>query len=328
MNLSAASAWARRNWEPLLWGSGAVVMALAALRFGQLLVVALSLGFVVWLIWPWLRGQAAPIQRWFGALKAELIARFDKAPAFWVGPPVNEEHEGYRQDYEMLATKPARSRSELFLLAEIVDGLQHYGDNPLAAPPTRRARAFAGVGAAAAGGTLLKVALAAVVLLIAGCGLLYARTETLKAARDAPCGRMELAGVTSRQACRALAATQLQAQQLSADLRHERASRAQAVETAVAEALATVALNQRRADRVAASEARRERARIDDQQSARDARAPNWDDRLRDLADPVAGSGAAGTGPGANPASGVPGAGPAPPGVRPAAAAAGADASR
>lgn len=318
MNMAVALAWARQHWEPLLWCLGALAMTLVALRFGQWLVAVASLGFVCWLLWPWLLTKAAPVRRWFGAMKAELIARFDKAPAFWVGAAANEEHEGYRQDYELLATKPARSRSELFLLAEIVDGLQHYGDNPLAAPPTLRARAFAGVGAAAGNGTLLKVAAVACLLLVAGCVALWGRGEALKAARDAPCNVMEIAGVTSRQACRDLAATQLQVRTLSADLRFERASRAQAIETAVAEAQATVALNQRRADRERASAARRERARIDDQESARNARAPDWGSRLRDLADPVAGPDAAGTGAGPNPASGVPGASAGTDGLRPA----------
>lgn len=286
-----------------LMGLAAIVVVVTMFFFfahHALLIIALAvLGWALWVS----RAHWLPtVRRW----KAALIARFDKAPNYWRTPATTEDHAGYRADYELLVSKPERSRSELLMLADIIDALHRYGDNPLTQPP--QPQGFAGFASAGAGIFGGRIMIWAAVLLLGLCAVLYGRGLVLKAERDRACSSMELLGHTSRMPCLALREAGIAIETLHGDLDLADDARAAAVAQAVLEERETVALNQRNAARARASEARLRRARTDDIESARDVRAPDWDQRLRDLADPVhVEPDGAGAGPAGDPAGGVSG---------------------
>jgi hypothetical protein len=235
--------------------------------------------------------------------QAALVARFDDAPGYWRGPPRDDVHAGYRRDYEALVRERHLDEGKIFYLAQLIDGLRRYGDDPLTKPPKPRgimsARLVGGAWSGALGRYGLMAGLGLVAALVAACAVLWGRTAMLERQRDAACTEFELDGFTSRQACRDLARAAARIEEVEADLAAEETARVIATERAAIEAQATRELNQRNVERRRQSAERLRRAREDDLESARTARAPDWDERLRDLAEPAVG----GTGEG-DPSSG------------------------
>lgn len=301
----------RFDWALL---AAAVLLAIAASWFvggviGWLLMFA-TLSVLAYLF----RGMWLPRLRaavdWAKRLRAEWIARRDDAPSYWEGEAKNEEHQRYRDEYLRLATQPTRTRADLALLAEMLDGLAEYGDNPLAKPPTLQRRAIAEFAAA---GTALNVGLGRWTWivglgLVATCIALFGWVKIEQANARLSCSDRELQGYTDRQPCLDQAAAEASAGRLRDALEAFQAVRPVDVGGAVQSARETAELNQRRAGRRSASDARRRRAQDDDVSSVRDNRAPDWGQRLRDLTgDPTDGGADAGAAPGDGAASGVSG---------------------
>jgi hypothetical protein len=266
------------------------------------------------LIWE----QRAQIHTWWDRVIITRLERWTHPKqAVWSGPPANPDHATLRSDYEAVAAKPRPSRGDLLHLAEVTDGLLDHGDNPLSAPPTIRRQAFAGFMSAGSiiGGSLSQWTLIGGAGLLAACAVLYARGDVLKAARDKACTVNELRGHTTREPCVALSHAGSTIANLQADLEDIRHNEAVALQNQVASALETGRLNQRMEARRAAAAAIERRAHEDEVLSARDARAPDWDSRLRDVGagspvlelDPLTGAPAS-----AGPAGGVPTTGAAP----------------
>lgn len=319
--------------------AGLVVIA-GALILGALFRLSIGLfavGALVWAIgwvvyrrmvdgrWPLPSASFRPLEAWaaavdwFKRLRADWIARRDQAPDYWETPPLDEDHARYRSEYVRLATSPNRTRADLALLAEMLAGLQAYGDDPLAKPPTLQARAFAELSAA---GTALNAGLTrwtwvAGALMLAALVALYGWVRIEQSNARASCSALELEGRTDRQPCLDLASAQRSVAHLRASLDAFQRARPADVGSAVNEGRETVALNQRRAEREQASEARRRRAQNDDLESVRESRAPDWNSRLRDLAQPAGSVGDpdAGAASGDDPPGGVPGGSPGASGV-------------
>lgn len=295
-----------------------VCVALLGLVAASWLVRALwpliFIGGALWLFWmraAWLPKLKAQVAVW----RAWWIRKLDRAPTYWPTPAQSEEHQSYRNDYEMLVAEPGRiPRGKLLLIAEVVDALQGWGDNPLAAPPTFRQQAFAQVGPAgllgSSVGRWMAIGVGVLIIGMLGTiGVLWGQTKALERARDIACTEAELGGRTSREPCRDLGVV---ADELArATVAAEQAARARATDvgSGVREARETGGLNQRRARRDGEAAARVRRGRTDDLESNRNARAPNWDERLRDVTTPLqlfgpesdgaaAGSGAVGGVPG------------------------------
>lgn len=302
-----------RRYEAPLWLIVTVVLVGVAVLFPpfRLLVFVALLACAATVLWPgwWpaLRKAAQFARGW-------VYARFDTEPAFWTSPAQNEDHAGMRADYERLVGQEMHSAADLLTIAELVGGLQVYGDNPWARPPTLRRQAMASIGVGGLMGSTfgryLAIGAAGVfALMVAGMAVLWGQTQSLKAARDAACSSEELTGVTTREPCRDLASAAERIDRLEFNLGALRATRAGDVGASAGEARETLELNQRSAARDAAARDRQRRARDDDQESLRDARAPDWDQRLRDVTTPLplVGSGAGGGEPaGEDPAGRVP----------------------
>lgn len=291
----------------------AVLLAFAAAWFvgglvGPLLVVV-TLGVLAYLFRGlWLPKWAGVVQ-WAKRLRAEWIARADDAPSYWEGPAKDEDHARYRAEYLRLALQPKRTRADLALLAEMLDGLDGYGDNPLAKPPTLKARAMASFGAA--GAAVAPWVWMGVAGLVASCVFLYGWVRIEQSNARIACAQSELEGRTERQPCLDLAAERGVNGVLREALRGFQNVRPVDVGAAVETARETAVLNQRNRDRERAAAERRRRAQRDDVQSIRDNRAPDWDGRLRDLAEPSLAPipGDAGTAPGDGAAGGMSGGG-------------------
>lgn len=314
------------SWMPVRWDDWRVFAATLLVAFVCILIIRewamvpvllALLGLYAWYMraewWP----QASA---WFKTLRGRFIRIADTAPSYWEGPPTNADHLGYREDYELLVSKPGSlTRSELLQLAEVFGALQNYGDRPLAKPPAVQARrSFFG---GAAGGVFSQWTWIVGALLVAVIVGQWGWAKSLEASRDAACSAGELRGHTSREPCRDLAEAGNALSELTVQVEELATARAGNVGSQVTQERETAALNRRRAQREAAAAERLRRARDDDEASARDARAPDWDQRLRDVATPlpILGESPAGAGPGASAAGGVPGgAGPGPEPVRPA----------
>lgn len=290
-------AWLR--WPNLAAWHGVLVFLAMTLVIGGLVrfafgavagaVTLLVIGALVWgASYQVYRRMADGVWPWAGILarlRAEWIARTDQAPRYWVGPARDADHAAYRAEYQALVEKPSRSRGDLLLLVEVLDGLKRYHDDPLVKPPVFGQRFL---GAAVAGGVSLKLVAALGALAVLGLTGLWVRGEMLVAARDRACSRAELIGRTTRQPCRDLGQAVGVIDALNQRVASAERARATQVASAVEQALETAKLNQRRRAREAARVAARQRAQDDSAQAARDARAPDWDSRLRDLADPGA----------------------------------------
>ena len=310
----------------------AVVLIAAAALLGDLGLALLALivagGAALWCRietgrWPaaflarWWAGIAGPIRRTLKEWRGAMIARADDAPGYWLGAPRDETHAGYRADYETLVGKVASgdyTPADLYHIAQLVDGLRRYGDNPLLKPPALSARALGIMGAAGGvfgagvGRWFLIGGAGVLLLLVTACAVLQARAASLERQRDAACTEWEIEGRTSRQACRDLGSAMRHIQTQDAEIAELEVARANAAARDAIEEEATRALNARNAARRRASAERLRRAHEDDVEAARTARAPDWDSRLRDLAEPaMAEPGAGEPGAGGDPLGGMPG---------------------
>lgn len=223
----------------LLFGMrGGFGLALAAAGVGAILC-RLQTGR-----WPgvfltlWWARAVRGLRNALATLRGRWLAAADNAPSYWEQAPLDATHAGYRADYERLVGKAELTRADFFHLAELADGLQGYGDRPLAKPP--RARAFAsfeggGLMGGVAGNWLLAAGGGVLLALIAALGVQSARLDHAKndlgdARRDLETAQRQREDWKARSA--ALAGAVADARALStataADLEAERARQARA----------------------------------------------------------------------------------------------------
>lgn len=310
-------AFVQRHWETALHVmiGAALLVALIAGWHGRLWSVC-AVVIMVAVIWALLSHQSLgdlyeKARELFLECRASLIAKFDHAPDYWPTPSKNEEHARYRSEYERLVKLPSRSRGDLALLAEMLAGLEEYGDDPLARPPKLHRQAFAQFSAA---GDVMGVALSRWTWIIGALGLatiiaLFGWVKLEQAAARVSCSASELRGHTERQPCLDLASAQTSVGRLQESLENFQEAHAADVGAAAVQAAATRTLNQRTAARNAARAERQRRAHDDDVEALRGNRAPDWDGRLRDLTAPAASDGNPdpGAGAGVDPTGGVSG---------------------
>lgn len=73
----------------------------------------------------------APVLRWRRRIGVAAEHEIVAGGVFDETAPANEDHSGYRVRFVQIARDPQPSRADLFELAEMVDGLVAYKDNPL-----------------------------------------------------------------------------------------------------------------------------------------------------------------------------------------------------